>query len=86
MKFKKNTKSIFRPHTKLNNNKFECTIYRKPTQRYTIIPLNSYYRYTYKTVYFNYILYKLEKIPLVQINYNNELYIIHTIAINNNLI
>lgn len=73
------------------NNKFEYSIYRKPTLTKAIIPHDSNHPYSHKDSSINSILYKLlgNIFPLVIIvvsmnYYNINSYIIHDIAHNNN--
>ena len=66
------------------NNKFDFSIYRKPTQTDAIIPHDSNHPYSQKISFFNSIFYRLERIPLNKTNYEHELNIIYNIAHRNN--
>lgn len=67
----------------IDNNKFEYSIYRKPTLTKTIIRHDSNHPYFQKGSSFNSILYRLEHIPLSKHNNINN-HIVYDIAHNNN--
>lgn len=62
---------------------FEFDIYRKPTSTDVIIPYDSHHPPHIKKAAFNFLLHRLNTVPLSVENYKRELEIIYTIGLNN---
>lgn len=54
------------------NNKFDLSIYRKPTQMEPIILHNFNYFYSQKNFLFHFDIFRLERTPLSRYNFQNQ--------------
>lgn len=64
-------KSLNHTSNRTHKNNFNFNIYKKTTQNDTIIPSNSNHPFLKIDYYFNFLLYKLKRIPLNQFNYES---------------